>query len=409
MTDLPTTRPDPASIIARVKNILLTPKTEWERIEAEGGSIKGIYLGYVCILAAIGPIASLIGGQLFPVGAFGFSYRPPIIGAVVAAVIGYIAALAGVFITALVIDALAPTFGGQKDQLKAFKVAAYSSTAAWIAGIFGIFPMLAWLAFVGLYSLYLFWLGAPKLMKTPEDKSTGFVIVTIIVAIVVNAVVIGIVSTVTAMTAGAAAVGAMSAANPGGGTITVNNGNGTASINLGQMAAAAKAASAQMNAANAAANGNGNVNVKATPAIPGDQLAAMLPPAVAGYPRTDVSSSSGGMGGVQASNATGTYTQGGSTITMKLTDLGGMGAMAGMAAAFGVNSNEQHGTSYEKVNTANGVMTSEKYDTATKNGSFGVVKGRFAVEAEGTNVDINTLKGAVAAVSIDAMAAKAPH
>ena len=49
-------------------------------------------------------------------------------------------ALVGVYVIALIIDALAPSFGGTKDSLKAFKVAAYSATAAWVAGIFDDHP-----------------------------------------------------------------------------------------------------------------------------------------------------------------------------------------------------------------------------------------------------------------------------
>src|SRR5690606_41930837 len=61
--------------------------------------------------------------------------------------------LVSIYVLSLIIDALAPNFGGTKDPVKAFKVAAYSWTAAWIAGIFGVIPQLAILSIVGLYSL----------------------------------------------------------------------------------------------------------------------------------------------------------------------------------------------------------------------------------------------------------------
>ena len=47
-------------LVDRVKNILLSPKTEWERIDAEPATVKGLYTGYAMILAAIGPIAARI-------------------------------------------------------------------------------------------------------------------------------------------------------------------------------------------------------------------------------------------------------------------------------------------------------------------------------------------------------------
>jgi hypothetical protein len=179
----------PVSLFERVKNILVTPKTEWPRIDAEPATIGGIYTGYVLILAAIGPIAALIGQQVFGYSAFGVTYKPPIATSVGSAVLTYILSLVSVYVSALIIDALAPSFGGTKDQVKAFKVAAYSATAAWLAGIFQIIPMLAFLAIVGLYSLYLLFVGLPMLMRVPADKAVGYVVVVIIVQIVLYFVV----------------------------------------------------------------------------------------------------------------------------------------------------------------------------------------------------------------------------
>ena len=45
------------------------------------------------------------------------------------AILQYLLSLASVFVLALIIDALAPTFGGTKNQVQALKVAAYSNTA----------------------------------------------------------------------------------------------------------------------------------------------------------------------------------------------------------------------------------------------------------------------------------------
>jgi hypothetical protein len=397
-----TSGPSAPSIVQRVTNIIMKPAAEWDRIDAESGSIKGIYFSYVFILAAIGPVAYLIGSQVFGYGAFGFSWKPPIVTAVMTAVLEYIAQLAGVFITALILDALAPSFGGQKDQFKGFKVAAYSMTAAWLAGVFQIIPMLGWLGIVGLYSCYLFWLGAPKLMRVPQDKAIGYVIVVIIVAIVVNAVIMGVVSSVSMMGMGAARYGGV-ASIAGPGSITVHNGNGTASVNLGQLAAAANAASAQMKAAQ---SGQGGAAVQP---IASADLQAMLPGSINGFTRGDVSSSSGSAGGIGGAEAQATYSNGTANFTLKVTDMAGAGAIAAMAGALNVNSSEQHGTEYKKVNTVNGRMVTEEYNTANKSGDYAVVAGRFAVDASGNGVDVNDLKTAVNTISFDQLAAKAPH
>ncbi len=169
-------------LIQRVKNILTTPKTEWPVIDAEPDSIGGIYKNYVMILAAIPPVCLLLGLLLFGMPYISFS-----MGYLLAqAVISYVMALVGCYVLALVIDALAPSFGGTKDRVKAFKVAAYSSTAAWVVGVFYLLPLLAVLGIVGaLYSLYLLYLGLPVLMKTPADKSVVYTVAVIVAAIVI--------------------------------------------------------------------------------------------------------------------------------------------------------------------------------------------------------------------------------
>ena len=168
-------------LIERVKNILITPKTEWPVIDAEPATIGGIYRNYVMILAAIGPVCLLIGLLVFGMPYFTF----PIGYLIAQAVITYVFALIGCYVMALIIEALAPSFGGTKDRVKAFKVAAYSSTAAWVVGIVYLVPMLAILGILGLYSLYLLYLGLPVLMKTPPDKSVVYTVAIIVVAIVI--------------------------------------------------------------------------------------------------------------------------------------------------------------------------------------------------------------------------------
>ena len=108
------------ALIDRLKGILLEPRNEWPKIAAEAATPQSIYTGWVMIFAAIGPLALLltvgVGGIKFAIGA-------------------YIMALIITFILALLVDALAPTFGGTKDFVAALKLSAYSYTAAWIAGI----------------------------------------------------------------------------------------------------------------------------------------------------------------------------------------------------------------------------------------------------------------------------------
>jgi len=128
-------------LIARVKAILTTPKTEWPVIAAEPATIADLYKNYVVILAALTPVATFIGAALF-------GTRIPLVGTIhigmgallTQLVLTYALGLAMTYIVALIIDALAPSFGGQKNPVQAFKSAAYCYTPVWVVGILNIIP-----------------------------------------------------------------------------------------------------------------------------------------------------------------------------------------------------------------------------------------------------------------------------
>ena len=178
----------------RVKGIFLKPKQEWQTISKETTTIRDLYKTYVVILAAIGPLACIIGMSLVGISipAVG-SFRVPIFTSISSAIVNYVLTLVGVYVLALIIDGLAPRFSGQKSLNQAFKVAAYSHTPGWVIGVVGIIPSLSPLMILGLYRLYLLYLGLPVLMETPKEKSLGYTIAVIIAAIVIL-MVIGFIS-----------------------------------------------------------------------------------------------------------------------------------------------------------------------------------------------------------------------
>jgi len=183
------------NLVDRIKGIIVSPKQEWETIAGESTSIAELYTSYILILAAIGPVAYFIGVSLIGVNVpFFGTVRVPIVSALVAAVVRYGLTLASVYILALIIDALAPTFAGEKNMNQAFKVSTYFSTPSWLGGIFGIIPSLGILGLLlALYGLYLLYLGLPVLMKSPKEKAIGYT-VTVIIAAIVIFILIGVVA-----------------------------------------------------------------------------------------------------------------------------------------------------------------------------------------------------------------------
>ena len=176
---------DFAKLIERAKGIVLSPKTEWEKIAAESTDVKSLYLGYAMILATIPAIASFVAYARLSVGiALGI------------AVVGYILGLVAIFVIGIIINALAPTFDGTSNTEQSLKLAVYSYTPAWLAGIFKVIPIAGGLiALVGVvYGIYVLYLGLSPLMKNPEEKSVGYTALVVVCAIILMFVA-GLIST----------------------------------------------------------------------------------------------------------------------------------------------------------------------------------------------------------------------
>jgi hypothetical protein len=390
--------PRSQNIITRAINILLRPNAEWDVIAGEHATTQGLILGYAAILAAIPAIARVVSG-LMPHCFFAVCYTSNPIFVVVGGVVYYLIALASVFVIGLIIEALAPSFGGEKNQVQAMKVAVYSWTAAWLAGIFIIIPWVGpLLSLVGLYSLYLLYLGLGQVMKSPSDKSIVYTVVVVVLAILVFLIGGAIAGAVTAV--GMVTGGVTSPAQFG--SLHIGAGPNSASIDLGKLSASAQQAEQAVRAAQAGA-ANGKINV-----IDPQQLKALLPDSIGGAPRTEVSASSGGAAGVGASDAEATYQNGDAHITLKVTDLAAMGGLAAFAGAMNVQEDKETATGYDKTQTINGQIVHEQYDNSSKSGEYSiVVANRFNIEADGSGVPIETLKAAVAAVGPDRLAALA--
>lgn len=186
-----------SAIFKRVIAIITKPNDEWQVIKNETMSIADMYTKYAIFLAAIPAIAGFIGYGLIGISVGFGTIRIPIARCLIWSIFMYVLSLAGVYLVAFIIDALAPSFGSQKDMNRSLKVAIFSWTPVWIAGILYIIPSIAvivWLA--SLYSLFLLYTGMKHLKEPAQDKLMGYFIVTLVVTIVVLFLIGFIVSTV---------------------------------------------------------------------------------------------------------------------------------------------------------------------------------------------------------------------
>jgi len=180
------------NLIERAKNILVSPKTEWDVIANEEPNVNKIFTSYVIPLAGAAAIAAFIDYGLIGINMLGIQMKGVNYGFYYA-LNSFIVTICSVFITAFVVDALAPSFNSEKNFGRSFQLVAYSYTAGWVGGLFQILPAIAFLGTIlSLYGLYILYLGMPKLKGTPADKHIGYFVVTIIVLIAVF-IVIGLI------------------------------------------------------------------------------------------------------------------------------------------------------------------------------------------------------------------------
>lgn len=157
-------------IFTRAYGLLREPKKEWEQIKAEETTVPNLLIGYVAPLAAIPPVAGLIGSLIF---------EPIRVGSITNAVIGvfvtWVITIALVFLVGVLINTLADQFDADRNDIGAQKVAAYSITPALLSGLFSLWPPLWWVSLFALAAMvFVMYRGLPVLMKAPEDRALSY-------------------------------------------------------------------------------------------------------------------------------------------------------------------------------------------------------------------------------------------
>jgi hypothetical protein len=391
--------------------MFVTPKTEWDVIAAEATPPKQIVTGYVLPLAAVAAIAGLIGavviGTTVPMVG---TVRSSVMGGLLGAILQLAMSVASVFIMGFIIDALAPTFGGQKSFDQAVKVAAYSYTPVWVLSIVAIIPYIGILvALVAVvFAIYLLYLGLPRVMRSPPEKTAGYTVVVIIVGIVVGVVLAFVVGLVTApfmmaagMRSGASTVtyekdSAMAKLDALGKTMEEANRKMEAAQKSGDPNKQAEAAVAALGAALSGGKGVEPVTL--------DKLTPLVPEKFAGLARTDMRTDRSGVAGLMVAKAEATYGSGGKNVELEVVDTGGAAGLMGLATWMGVQGEREDSNRRESTRKEGNRLVHEAVDKKGGPNKYTVVVGeRFVVSAEGNGVDIGTLKSGVNSVNLAAL------
>jgi Yip1 domain len=409
------------SLIQRAKSILLMPRSEWPVIAAEPDTVGGLYAKYIVIMAAIPAVVHFVSASLIGVSVplLGY-YRVGVGAALTTAVLAYVLALVGIFVLMLIVNALAPTFGGQKNQVQALKTVAYAYTAGWVASIIGLIPGLTLIAALAgaIYGIYLLNMGLPFTMKCPPEKAVGYTAVTIIVAIVVAFVLNLIVASAAGWGFGSTHVPTVFSA-----PVPSDSGSfarGSAGAGLQAWSNKIAAASKQVDAAQKSGDSTAQANAvgQMLGAVVGsggkveslapDRIKPFVPDSLDGLKRTQLSADRTAAMGVQISKAEATYSDGADhSLKLEITDSGSLKGLVGFAGGWaGVEQDHETDTGYDKTYKSNGQLVHEKWDNQSHSGEYGVIVGdRFAVTISGKAASVEKLKGALADINLAGLSA----
>jgi hypothetical protein len=399
------------NVVQRAKNILVSPKTEWEAIAADPTPTKDLVVKYVLPLAAVAAVAAfiglvVIGTSLGPLG----TVRLGVGAGLVSLVFQIVMAVVMVFVLGFIIDALAPTFGGTKNMDQAVKVAAYSYTPVWVVGILAIIPFLGLLGILALfYAAYLLYLGLPRLMKSAPDKSVGYTVIVIVVGIVVGWIIALVSSLITAPAM-------MGAAMMGGGAASVTYDKNSPMGKLDDYSKKMEEAGKRMEAAGKTGDpkqqmeaalgalGTALSGGKGVEPVQLDTLKPFVPEQFAGLPRVAVRSDRSGVAGLMAAKVEGEYSDGtNKRVELEVVDTGGAAGLMGLAAWAGAvgQAESENDSRIERMRRDGNRMVREEISKRGGTNTYSVILAdRFMVSAEGRGVDINTLKSAVSSLDL---------
>lgn len=367
------------ALIARVKNLLLSPGTEWDVIDREDSAPVRLALGYVAPLVAIPTVAIVVGLSVLGVQVGGAWHRAPLLEVSLSALLFFALSVAGVFLFAVVLNWLAQKFGAERNYRQAFKVSAYSITAAMVAGVLAVAPALQILALLGAtYSLYLLFVGAPKLMHAREGTAVNYSIVSTIAAIVM-ALLVGLATMFAAAPSGNLFPHLPRITNLWSGTTEPPPG---AAVNL-ESAPLPESA--------------GKLSAGAGGVVTGGDLRGATPQKLAALSRVSVGVERRGLPGQRTVDVEAEYRDGRKRISLQILYSRTIAETLGFGGTGTSEYDRESTDGYARRTRVDSAIIVEEWDNASQTGTYGrLVEDRFYVKASGGGgISIQDLRAAV--------------
>lgn len=166
----------------RLKNIILNPISEWEKIKSESISIKDIFIIYLLPLLLIGCSLKLI-GRFLTLKDYNFIY-------LLSSCLSYfIISIIVILISSWVISEILPKFKHEKQFANVLQLVTFSLFPSIIfIGISSLHPDLTFINLFSVYSVIIFWFGITRLLQIPVESKIGFTLISLFIIILTTIV-----------------------------------------------------------------------------------------------------------------------------------------------------------------------------------------------------------------------------
>lgn len=158
--------------LRRITYLVCRPAAEWERIAGERTSVDELLRRYILPLAALAPIATFIGMEVFDRSwDADHGYLVPADQIFGAAATTFFAIVASIFALAAIMALIAPMYRRRPDFLSALKVSIHGASPLLLSGVVLVLPVLVVVSMVALcYTLFLYHIGVTRVLEIREDQ-----------------------------------------------------------------------------------------------------------------------------------------------------------------------------------------------------------------------------------------------
>ncbi len=180
-------------LLDELRTLLLAPAAGWQKISEKEYSWNNIYIYYNIPLVFLSSYVSVINLDMQGMQGMQISLNPNQLFLSL-----FLGTLISVLLSAYFTAQLAPRFGAVSSFDKSVALLAFSYLPVYLSTLVGSWHQaLQIISIAGMiFMVFLFWRGTDVLLKVPENKQTGFVIVTLILLFLTRLVVTSVFSAI---------------------------------------------------------------------------------------------------------------------------------------------------------------------------------------------------------------------